>query len=134
MSILTDIVSGKRPAIKVYETVKFLAIMAQAPNAIGHVICFPKQETHDLFALDNDIYHDFFAFIQVVALGLKEVVPCRKIGMASIGLAVEHVHVHLVPANQAMDMNFMDSKVSVTEEIKQRLAKQIAQKIVQSKS
>ena len=124
MSIFTDMIAGTIPAVTVVEDEQHIAFMEPNPNSRGHVICLPKAEVHDLFAMDKADYDALMAFTRRVAAALQCVVPCRKVGMASIGLAVAHVHIHLVPLNEAKEMNFID-KVAVDVQDMHDIARQI---------
>jgi histidine triad (HIT) family protein len=56
-------------------------------------------------------------------------VPCKRIGVAVIGLEVPHAHIHLIPMNKVADMNFANPKIKVAPERMQELATAIAAKI-----
>ncbi|UJF24161.1 HIT family protein [Suttonella sp. R2A3] len=125
MSVFTEMIEGTRPAIVVAEDGAHIAFMEPNPNARGHVICLPKTEHENLFALDEPAYLALMRFARSIAQAIEAVVPCQKVGMASIGLAVAHVHIHLVPLNQAKEMNFID-KVTVSAAEQQSLGQMIA--------
>ena len=114
-TIFTKIVNGEIPAYKVAETDKFLAFLDVRPNVKGHTLCIPKEEVNKLFDLDEETYMVLMAFSRKVAKGLEKTIPCKRIGMAVVGLEVPHVHVHLIPLNNMGDMNFAQS-VSLTDE------------------
>ena len=114
-TIFTKIVNGEIPAYKVAETDKFLAFLDVRPNVKGHTLCIPKEEVNKLFDLDEETYMELMAFSRKVAKGLEKTIPCKRIGMAVVGLEVPHVHVHLIPLNNMGDMNFAQS-VSLTDE------------------
>ncbi len=114
-TIFTKIIQGEIPAHKVAENDNFLAFLDINPNAKGHTLCIPKVATDKLFDLDEAAYQDLMAFSRTVAIGLKEAVPCKRVGMAVIGLEVPHVHVHLIPLNDMSEMTF-NHKVNMTQE------------------
>lgn len=125
-SIFTKIVQGEIPAYKVAETDRYLAFLDVNPNAKGHTLCIPKQEVDQLFDMDAEHYAGLMAFAHQVAKALKKTVPCKRIGMAVIGLEVPHAHVHLIPIDQMDDMRFQN-KVRLTAEEFTDLAKRISQ-------
>lgn len=127
-SIFTKIVEGIIPCYKVAETVEFLAFLDVNPNAAGHTLCIPKKEVDKIFDLDANTYQGLMEFARKVAIGLEKAVPCKRIGMAVIGLEVPHVHVHLVPLQTMDDIRFQQ-KVSLSAEEMTELANQIANKI-----
>lgn len=115
-SIFTKIVNQEIPCYKIAENDLFLAFLDTNPNTIGHTICIPKLEVDYIFDLDDDFYLGLMAFSKKVAIGLEKAVPCRRIGMAVIGLEVPHAHVHLIPINKVSDMRFQKKeKYSVSD-------------------
>ena len=123
-TIFSKIISGELPSYKVAETNKFLAFLDINPNAKGHTLCIPKEESDKLFDLDKETYEELMIFSRKVAMALEETVPCKRVGMAVIGLEVPHVHVHLIPLNKMKDMDF-GNKLNFSHEQLSRLAEEI---------
>ena len=105
-SIFSRIVAGNIPAHKIAETDDYLAFLDVMPTAMGHTLVIPKQEVDYLFSLDDELYMGLMAFAKKIAPAIEKAVPCRRIGVAVIGLEVPHAHVHLIPLNSMADMNF----------------------------
>ena len=114
-SIFTKIVAGEIPCYRIAEDENYLAFLDVNPNAKGHTLCIPKQEINKIFDLDDQAYLGLMAFAKKVAVALQKTVPCKRIGMAVIGLEVPHAHVHLIPLNEMDEMRFQN-KVSLTPE------------------
>jgi len=114
-SIFTKIINGEIPCYKVAETESFLAFLDVNPNALGHTLVVPKKEVNKLFDLDRETYLGLMDFAYTVAGALEKAVPCKRVGMAVIGLEVPHVHIHLIPLNQMTDATF-GKKVTLTPE------------------
>jgi len=123
-SIFTKIVNGEIPCYKIAEDDNFLAFLDVNPNAKGHTLCIPKQEINKLFDIEDDLYLALMAFSKKIAIALEKTVPCKRIGMAVIGLEVPHAHVHLIPLNEMDEMRFQN-KVALTKEAFEDLAKAI---------
>ena len=123
-TLFTKIINGEIPAYKVAENDQFLAFLDIRPNTKGHTLCIPKVEVNKLFDLDEETYMGLMAFSRKVAIGLEKAVPCKRIGMAVVGLEVPHVHVHLIPLHSMGDMNFANS-ISFSEEEFQQIAEDI---------
>jgi histidine triad (HIT) family protein len=123
-SIFKKIIDGEIPCYKVAEDDDFLAFLDVNPNAKGHTLCIPKQEIDKFFDIEDDLYLGLMAFSKKVAIALEKTVPCKRIGMAVIGLEVPHAHVHLIPLNEMGEMTFRH-KVSLTKEEFESLAKSI---------
>jgi len=123
-SIFKKIIDGEIPCYKVAEDENFLAFLDVNPNAKGHTLCIPKQEIDKFFEIEDDLYLGLMRFSKKVAIALEKTVPCKRIGMAVIGLEVPHAHVHLIPLNEMGEMTFRH-KVSLTKEEFESLAKSI---------
>lgn len=123
-SIFTKIVNGEIPCYKIAEDDNFLAFLDVNPNAKGHTLCIPKQEINKIFDIEDDLYLGLMAFSKKIAVALEKTVPCKRIGMAVIGLEVPHAHVHLIPLNEMDEMRFQN-KVSLSKEAFEDLAKAI---------
>ncbi|MES2747189.1 MAG: HIT family protein [Bacteroidota bacterium] len=113
-SIFTKIVNGEIPCYKIAEDENYLAFLDVNPNAIGHTLCIPKQEINKIFDMDDALYMGLMAFSKKIAVALEKTIPCKRIGMAVIGLEVPHAHVHLIPLNEMDEMRFQN-KVSLTK-------------------
>ena len=124
-SIFSKIVSGDIPAYKVAEDENYLAFLDIFPLAKGHVLVIPKKETDCIFDIATDEYLALWKFAQKVAKGMDKAVPCKRIGVAVIGLEVPHAHIHLVPLNNVSDINFERPKLKFPE----AEMKEVAQKI-----
>ncbi len=123
-SIFTQIVNGEIPCYTIAEEANFLAFLDVNPNAKGHTLCIPKQEIDQLFEIDDELYLGLMQFSKKIATALQKTVPCKRIGMAAIGLEVPHAHIHLIPLNEMDEMRFQN-KVTMTKEEFEALAKSI---------
>ncbi|KUJ60305.1 HIT family hydrolase [Flavobacteriaceae bacterium CRH] len=125
MSIFTKIVNGEIPSYKIAEDENYLAFLDVNPNAKGHTLCIPKQEINKIFDMDDELYLGLMKFSKKIAIALEKTVPCKRVGMAVVGLEVPHAHVHLIPLNEMDEMRF-HNKVSLSKEEFEALAKSIA--------
>lgn len=114
MTIFSRIVAGEIPAHKIAETDQFLAFLDVMPTTMGHTLVIPKQEIDYLFNLDDELYLGLMAFAKRIAPAIEKAVPCRRVGVAVIGLEVPHAHIHLIPLNSMADMDFTH-KISPTQ-------------------
>ena len=115
-SIFTKIITGEIPAYKVAEDHNFLAFLDINPNAKGHTLCIPKKEINKIFDMEEDHYMELMRFSRKVAKALELAVPCKRVGMAVVGLEVPHVHVHLIPLQEMDDMRFTKKEKLTPEE------------------
>ena len=125
-SIFSKIVNGEIPCYKVAEDKDYLAFLDIFPLAIGHVLVIPKVEIDYLFDLNDQQYTGLMLFSKRVALALKKTIPCKKVGVAVLGLEVPHAHLHLVPLNNERDINFSKPKLKLTVEEFNEIAAKIS--------
>ena len=123
-SIFTKIINGEIPAYKVAEDDNFLAFLDVNPNAKGHTLCIPKKEINKIFDMEEEHYLELMRFSRKVAKALEKTVPCKRVGIAVVGLEVPHVHIHLIPLNEMDEMRFIN-KVKMEKEEFEALAKAI---------
>ena len=123
-SIFTKIVNGEIPCYKIAEDENYLAFLDVNPNAKGHTLCIPKQEVNKIFDIEEELYLGLMKFSRKVAIALEKAVPCKRIGVAVVGLEVPHAHVHLIPLHDMDDMRFQ-RKVSLTKEEFETIVKEI---------
>ena len=114
-TIFSKIVSGEIPCHKIAETDDFLAFLDVFPCATGHTLVIPKREIDYIFDLDDEMYLGLMKFAKSIEPAIRKTIPCKRIGVAVIGLEVPHAHVHLIPLNSMADMDFTD-KLKVTQE------------------
>jgi len=128
-SVFSRIVSGELPAYKVAEDGRHLAFLDLTPLVEGHTLVIPKREVDYIFDLPADELAALHVFAQRVARGVQAAVPCKRVGVAVIGLEVPHAHIHLIPLNKVADMNFANPKITVPEARMQEVAAAIAAKM-----
>lgn len=121
-SIFTKIVNGEISCYKVAEDENFLAFLDVSPLALGHTLVIPKKEIDYIFDLDSEQYRSLWTFAQTVAKALGKAVPCKRVGVAVIGLEVPHAHIHLIPMNKVSDMNFANAKLSFSADVMKETA------------
>ncbi len=115
-SICSKIVQGEIPCHKIAEDDQFLAFLDVMPLVEGHTLVIPKQEIDYIFDLDPEVLAGLMKFAQRIAPAIKKAIPCKRIGVAVIGLEVPHAHVHLVPLNRMLDINFSQEKLKLSQE------------------
>ena len=125
-SIFTRIAAGEIPSYKVAADDRFYAFLDINPVAKGHVLVIPRAEVDYIFDLDDDTLAAMHIFAKRVARALKAAIPCRKVGMAILGLEVPHAHIHLVPMQSEGDMDFRREKLQLTSDQMQQIADNIA--------
>lgn len=119
------IISGEVRSFQIAEDDEFLAFLESAPLAKGHTLVIPKKKVEYLFGMEDVALARMHVFAKGVALKLESAIPCRRIGMAVIGLEVAYAHIHLIPLQTVEDINFTREKLSPNEQELERVYQQI---------
>ncbi|MFN4853788.1 MAG: HIT family protein [Bacteroidota bacterium] len=123
-SIFSRIIDGEIPCYKILENDDFLAFLDIMPLVHGHVLVVPKKEIDEFFSLDDNLLSQIMVFSKPIAIAIKKAFPCKRVGVAVIGLEVPHAHVHLLPLNDVGNINFQMPKLQPSvEELKDAQAK-----------
>ncbi len=128
-TLFTRIINGEIPCYKVAENEHYFAFLDINPLAKGHTLVVPKVEDDYIFNLDDETYTGLMLFAKKVAKAQRLAIPCKRIGVAVLGMEVPHVHVHLVPMQREGDMNFANAKLHLPADEMAEIATAIAAKI-----
>ena len=124
-SVFTRIVKGEIPCYKVAEDDRYFAFLDINPLAKGHTLVIPKEETDNIFDLDDRTLADMMVFAKRIARKIQANIACKKVAVVVLGLEVPHAHIHLIPINSEKDVDFHREKLQLTPEEFQRIAKTI---------
>lgn len=125
-SIFSRIAAGEIPSYKVVEDEHYYAFLDINPIAVGHTLVIPRRETDYIFDLSDEEYAGLQLFAKKVATAMKKALPCRRIGVAVLGMEVPHAHIHLVPLNSERDLDMFGEKLKLAPERMQQIANAIA--------
>ena len=129
MTIFSKIISGEIPGYKIAENEKFFAFLDISPLREGHTLVVPKIEVDNLFDLDEEYLSELLIFARPIAKAIEKAFRCDRCGISVIGLEVPHAHVHLIPINNANDLNFTQHKPKVSEaklkEVQEKILKHL---------
>lgn len=125
-SIFSKIAKGEIPSYRVAADDRFYAFLDINPVAPGHTLVIPRRQEDYIFDLSDDELAAMSVFAKRVARALKAAMPCRKVGVAVIGLEVPHAHIHLVPMQREADMDF-HHKTTLPDEEMRRIADAVAE-------
>ena len=128
-SIFSKIVAGEIPSYKIAEDEHFFAFLDIHPLMPGHTLVIPKKETDYLFDIDDRELAAMIVFAKKIALALKTAIPCKRIGMAVVGMEVPHAHIHLIPINKEADMLFSKPKLNPPAEEMKAIAEKISKSL-----
>jgi histidine triad (HIT) family protein len=129
-SIFSRIINGEIPCYKIAEDENYFAFLDINPLKAGHTLVIPRKETDYIFDLDNNQLAGLILFSKKVAVAIKSVIACNRIGVAILGLEIPHAHIHLVPMDTMEDINFRNPKLKFSPEEFREIADKIAQKII----
>ena len=125
-TIFSLIAAGQIPSYKIAEDENYYAFLDINPLAKGHTLVIPKKEVDYIFDLDDETYEGLWAFAKKVADAIKTAIPCKRVGVAVLGMEVPHAHIHLVPLQTEGDLNFRNKKLELTPEEFKEIAAKIA--------
>ena len=128
-TIFSRIVKGEIPCYKIDEDNQFFAFMDINPVSVGHTLVIPKREDDYIFNLEDDELGAMMVFAKKVAKAIEKAVPCKRIGVAVIGLEVPHAHIHLIPISQEGDMDFKKEHVHLSDEEFREVQKRIVEQL-----
>ena len=124
-TIFTKIIQREIPAYIVGEDDNHIAFLDVSPIALGHTLVVPKQETDLIFDIEGSRYSELWQFAKLVERKLRGAVPCKRVGIAVVGLEVPHAHIHLVPLNTIEDLSFTKPRLSLSDSQYQEIARSI---------
>lgn len=128
-TIFTRIITGEIPCYKVAEDDHYFAFLDINPMTKGHTLVIPKYEEDYIFKLDDEMYAGLMLFAKKVAVAIEHVVPCKRVGVAVMGMEVPHAHIHLIPINTESDMIISNPKLALSAQEMTEIAAAIASKI-----
>lgn len=128
-TIFSKIIKGEIPCYRIAEDDNFFAFLDINPLHEGHTLVVTKLETDYIFDLDDKNFSGLMLFSKKVATAIEKAVPCKRIGVAIVGLEVPHVHVHLIPMNTMDDINFTRPKLKFSQEEFKAIAAKISKEI-----
>ena len=124
-TIFSRIIRGEIPCHKIAEDEKYFAFLDINPLVRGHTLVVPKMETDYLFDLDDDLLGGMMVFASRIAKAIDRSVPCKRVGVAVLGLEVPHAHIHLIPVNELGDINFARPKLQLSPQEFEEIAGKI---------
>jgi histidine triad (HIT) family protein len=116
MTIFSRIIKGEIPSYKLVENEIFFAFLDAYPLVEGHTLVVPKIEIDKFFDLPGQYLGEMLLFAKPIAKAIEKAFNCNRCGLSVVGLEVPHAHMHLVPVNNADDLNFTRNKIKVTPE------------------
>ena len=128
-TIFTRIINGEIPCYKVAEDERYFAFLDINPMTKGHTLVIPKCEEDYIFNLDDETYAGLMLFAKKVAVAIDAAVPCKRVGVAVMGIEVPHTHVHLIPITKESDMIISNPKLTLSAQEMTEIASAIASKL-----
>jgi histidine triad (HIT) family protein len=116
MTLFSKIINGDIPSYRIAESEKFYAFLDIFPLQKGHTLIVPKIEVDKIFEVPDAYLSELLIFAKPIAAAIEKSFPCNRVGMVTVGLEVPHAHLHLIPINAAVDMEFSQPKLSLSIE------------------
>lgn len=124
-SIFSKIAKGEIPSYKIAENEKYFAFLDINPLVKGHTLVIPKKENDYIFDLSSDDYIGLWLFAKEIAIAIEKAIPCKRIGIAVVGLEVPHTHIHLIPLQSGMEIDFSRTKLTLSPEDLNKISENI---------
>ncbi len=115
-TIFSKIAAGEIPSYKVAENDKFFAFLDINPLVKGHTLVIPRREVDYIFDMEDEELAAMHLFAKSVAKAVEKAIPCKRVGVAVMGLEVPHAHIHLIPINKESDMVISNPKQKLSDE------------------
>ncbi len=128
-TIFTRIINGEIPCYKVAEDERYFAFLDINPMTKGHTLVIPQCEEDYIFNLDDETYSGLMLFAKKVAVAIGAAIPCKRVGVAVMGMEVPHTHVHLIPITKESDMIISNPKLTLSAQEMTEIASAIASKL-----
>lgn len=109
-TLFSKIIRGEIPCHRIAENERCFAFLDIRPVRAGHTLVIPKTPVDYIFDLDDDLLAELSVFAKQVAAGIRQAIPCKRVGVAVVGLEVPHAHIHLIPIDSLADMNFANAQ------------------------
>ena len=129
-NIFAKILRGELPCYKVYEDDKALAFLDIMPRAPGHTLVLPKAAARNILDVPADVLGHVAMVAQKVAkAGMKafnaDGVTIQQFNESAGGQVVFHLHVHVIPRRQDVQMK-PPASVKEAPEVLTEQAKKLA--------
>lgn len=128
-TIFSKIIAGELPSHKIAENDRFFAFLDINPLVVGHTLVVPKQEVDYIFDMEDKDLADMHLFAKRIALGIEKAIPCKRVGVAVMGLEVPHAHIHLIPIQNEADMIISNPKLKLSADKLAEIASKIKEKL-----
>lgn len=125
-TIFSKIIKGEIPSYRIAENEDFYAFLDINPLSKGHTLIVPKKEVDYIFDLEDEDLAAMHVFAKHVAKGIEKAIPCKRVGVAVMGLEVPHAHIHLIPITKESDMVISNPKLKLTSEEFVQISESIA--------
>ena len=116
MTLFSKIIAGEIPSYRIAENDQFFAFLDIFPLREGHTLIVPKTEVDKFFELPDAWLANMLLFAKPIAQAIEKAFDCNRCGLSVVGLEIPHAHLHLVPIDQADDLNFTRGKVKLSPE------------------
>ncbi len=117
--IFCKIAKGEIDSAKVYEDEKFFAFLDAKPLNPGHTLLLPKEHVDYVFEVNEPLYSELFKTAKKLSKPIQNAVQSKRIGLAIEGFGVPHIHIHLIPINNANEIDPHRAKKATTEELQE---------------
>jgi histidine triad (HIT) family protein len=114
VTLFSKIIAGEIPSYKIAENERFFAFLDIFPLREGHTLVVPKLEVDRFFDVPDEYLAGLILFAKPIAHAIERSFHCDRCGLSVVGLEVPHAHLHLIPIDNADDLNFTRPKLKLS--------------------
>ena len=116
-SPFSKIITGEISSYKLYEDEYSYAFLNIYPHASGHTIIVPKIEVDHFSDVPEPYYSAIWLTAKKLSPLLQKVTHCTRVCAIFSGFEIPHCHLHLIPSNDAHDLEFSHAKPAPPDEL-----------------
>lgn len=121
-NVFAKILRGELPCVKVYEDEHTLAFMDIMPSADGHTLVIPKAPAKEIFDLSPEGAAALMRTTKKIAKAVKAALNCSGVMLvqlngAAAGQSIPHVHFHVLPREEGLDLHLHGRAMKKPEEL-----------------
>jgi histidine triad (HIT) family protein len=109
-TIFTRIIEGELPGRFVWRDDVCVAFLSINPLRPGHTLVVPRVEVDHWLDLDPEVNAHLVRTAQAIGRAQQSAFSPVRVGLMIAGLEVPHVHLHVVPIDRELDLDFANAE------------------------
>ncbi|MBO0897742.1 MULTISPECIES: HIT family protein [Arthrobacter] len=105
-TLFTKIINGEIPGRFVWKDEDVVAFLSIGPLTDGHTLVVPRLEVDKWTDAPADLVQKLTAVAQVIGQAQVAAFGSERAGLSIAGFEIDHLHLHVWPANSLQDFDF----------------------------